>query len=108
MKNAWVALLSSRKWWVGTLTVGAVIAATTLVALGKLPAAQLVPTIAAITATGMGVIGAIAWEDVASKASQNAPGPSGKGPGRPDSEDAPESGPGAGNEANGAYPPSHS
>lgn len=57
-------LLASRKIWVGTMTVIAIAAATTLVALGKLPASELTTTIAGLTAVGLGVIGSIAWEDV--------------------------------------------
>jgi hypothetical protein len=63
MLKTWSALLSSRKFWTGTITVAAVIGAVALRATGKIPADALVPTIVAITATALGVIGGIAWED---------------------------------------------
>lgn len=64
MKNALIALLSSRKTWVGLLTVFSVVGAVVLRALDKLPADALVPTIGAISSIGLGIIGSIAWEDV--------------------------------------------
>jgi hypothetical protein len=59
------ALATSRKAWVGTMTVMAIACSTVLVAMGKVEASQLTAMIAGITATGMTVIGAIAWEDTA-------------------------------------------
>lgn len=70
MKNAWLALLSSRKTWVGLLTVASVVGAVVLRALDKLPAEALVPTIGAISSVGLGIIGSIAWEDSAAKGSK--------------------------------------
>ena len=69
MKNAWIALLSSRKWWTGFLTISAIATATFLVHAKMLETAQLVPTIGAITAIGISVIGSIAWEDSSAKKS---------------------------------------
>jgi hypothetical protein len=43
------------------------VCAVVLEALGKIPPSALVATIAAITSTGLGVIGSIAWEDSATK-----------------------------------------
>lgn len=67
MKETFITLLASRKFWVGTLTVVAVAAATTLRALNLIPSDALIPTITAITATGLGFIGATAAEDAAKK-----------------------------------------
>jgi len=67
MLNSWKLLLQSRKFWVGTITVLAVFASVYLRAAGKIPADALIPTIAAITSTALGLIGGIAWEDVANK-----------------------------------------
>jgi hypothetical protein len=67
VKDTVVALLSSRKFYVGTLTIIAVIAAVVMVVLGKIPPEHLTVTIGAITATGITVIGSIAWEDGAAK-----------------------------------------
>jgi len=67
MVDTWKALLSSRKFWVGTVSVAAIAAAVTLVSLGKLPESALLPTISAITTMGLSVIGSIAWEDAAAK-----------------------------------------
>lgn len=67
MLAAWSALFSSRKFWVGTITVAAVIGAVVLRALDKVPADALVPTITAMTAAALGVIGSIAWEDTSKK-----------------------------------------
>ena len=67
MLDTMKALASSRKFWVGTITVLAIAGAVLLVALGKLDAAQLTATIAGITAVGITVIGSIAWEDTAEK-----------------------------------------
>lgn len=62
MKDTLVSLLSSRKFWVGTLTVGSVFASTILVALKIIPESALIPTITAVTATGMTFITATAFE----------------------------------------------
>ena len=67
MKNAWSLLLASRKFWMGLLTIVAVVSSVVLRALDKIPADALLPTISAITAVGLGIIGSIAWEDAASK-----------------------------------------
>ena len=67
--NTVVALLSSRKFWVGLLTIAATVGAVVLRVTDKIPSDALVPTIVAITATGLGVIGSIAWEDAALKGS---------------------------------------
>ena len=72
MKDAVVALLSSRKFFVGTITVLAVISAVVLRALDKIPADALVPTIVSLTAVALGVIGTIAWEDTASAQAASA------------------------------------
>ncbi len=65
MIDSWKALFASRKFWIGTLTIIAIIAAVLLVSLGKIDSASLVPTIVSITTTGVAVIGTIAWEDTA-------------------------------------------
>ncbi len=64
MNTTLVALLNSRKWWVGTMSVAAVFAAVLLRSLQLIPADALIPTIAAITTTGLGFIGSTAWENV--------------------------------------------
>lgn len=66
------ALLTSRKFWTGTLSMAAVFAAVLLRSLNLIPADALIPTIVAITTTALGFIGATAWEDVADKKA-NAP-----------------------------------
>lgn len=70
------ALLGSRKFWVGTLTIAATVGAVVLRVVDKIPADALVPTIAAITATGLTVIGSIAWEDAAAKGAGGGGAPS--------------------------------
>ncbi len=67
MNDTLTALLSSRKFWVGTLSLAGVAAAVTLRALGLIPADALVPTIVAVTTTALGFIGATAYEDAAEK-----------------------------------------
>jgi hypothetical protein len=67
MMNAWTALFASRKFWIGTLSVVSVIGAVVLVAMGKVDKDHLVPTITAISAIGVTLIGSIAWEDSAQK-----------------------------------------
>ena len=67
MTNAWALLFGSRKFWTATLTVLAVLGAVVLRALDKIPADALLPTIGALTSTGLGLVGAIAWEDAAAK-----------------------------------------
>lgn len=59
-----VALLTSRKFWVGTISVGAVFASVLLVVLKIIPQEALIPTISSITAMGMTYITAVAWENV--------------------------------------------
>jgi len=73
--NTLTALLTSRKFWIGTMSVAATLGAVLLRALNKIPADALVPTMAAITATGLGVIGSIAWEDAASKGAGGSAAP---------------------------------
>ncbi len=72
MKDTLAALLSSRKFWVGTISMAAVFAAVFLRSLQLIPADALIPTIVAITTTGLGFVGATSWEDVATK-NANAP-----------------------------------
>lgn len=69
MKQTWQTLLSSRKFWVGTITVAAVLGAVFLRSTGKIPADALIPTVTSLTAVAMSVIGSIAWEDAATSAS---------------------------------------
>jgi hypothetical protein len=64
MKDTLVLLLSSRKFWVGFLTISAVFAAVFLRSMNMITAEALVPTIIAITSTGLGFIGSVAWESV--------------------------------------------
>lgn len=66
-----VLLFQSRKFYVGMLTILAVIASVALVMFGKVDISALVPTISAITTVGIASIGAIAWEDT-TKAKANA------------------------------------
>ncbi len=47
------------------MSVAAVFAAVLLRSLQLIPADALVPTIVAITTTGLGFIGSVAWEDAA-------------------------------------------
>jgi hypothetical protein len=70
-----MTLFSSRKFWIGTLTIAATLGAVFLRATGKLPADALVPTIGAITSVGLSVIGSIAWEDSASKGAGGSAAP---------------------------------
>lgn len=56
-------LLASRKFWVGSLSLAATFGVVLLRALDKIPADAMIPTMAAITATGLGVVSSIAWED---------------------------------------------
>ena len=72
MIQTWKLLLSSRKFWIGSITVFAIAAASALVALGKLSHDQLTPTIAGITSVGIAAIGSIAWEDT-TKAKSDSP-----------------------------------
>jgi hypothetical protein len=78
MVNTFSALLSSRKFWVGTLTVIATLGAVLLRSLDKIPADALLPTIGAVTTLGLGVIGSIAWEDAALKTALPPPPPFGE------------------------------
>lgn len=68
VKGTWQALLSSRKFWVGTITVAAVLGAVALRATGKIPADALVATVTSLTTVAMSVIGSIAWEDASASA----------------------------------------
>ncbi len=63
MISTWALLINSRKFWIGGVTLLAIAGAITLVALGKLSEASLVPTMTAITGLGITIIGSIAWED---------------------------------------------
>lgn len=74
MLKAWSVLFSSRKFWVGTISVLAIVLAVLLRTLDKIPADALIPTISSITTLGLGVIGSIAWEDN-HKPSPPAPNP---------------------------------
>ncbi len=58
-------LASSRKIWVGGLTVVTIAGGILLVALGKLESSMLLPITTALTALGVTTIGSIAWEDAA-------------------------------------------
>ena len=63
MIATWVLLFQSRKFWIASITILAIVGAVALVGLGKVDAAHLTTTIAAITTVGISVIGSIAWED---------------------------------------------
>ncbi len=76
MNQALVGLLQSRKFWTGSISMAAVFAAVILCALKLIPESSLIPTISAITATGLGFIGATAWEDVADKKANTPAAPS--------------------------------
>lgn len=72
------ALLNSRKWWVGSLTILATFGVLALRALDKIPADAMGMTMATLTTIGLGVIGSIAWEDTTAKkadATRAAPAP---------------------------------
>ncbi len=61
-------LLSSRKFWVGAISLAAVFGAVLLRSMKLIDSEALVPTISAITATGLGYIGSTAYEDAAKNA----------------------------------------
>jgi hypothetical protein len=63
MIATWLLLFQSRKFWVASVTILAIVSAVALVVAGKVDAAHLTTTIAAITTVGISVIGSIAWED---------------------------------------------
>jgi uncharacterized membrane protein len=65
--NTFSALMQSRKFWVASITVLAIIAATVAMAMGKIAPAGFVPFVASVTTIGLGTIGSIAWEDSAQK-----------------------------------------
>jgi len=65
--NDTFSIFSSRKFWVGTVSVAAVFASVLLVALKIIPESSLIPTISAITATSLGFMGTTAWVDAASQ-----------------------------------------
>lgn len=67
MKDTMVSLFNSRKFWTGTISMAAVFAAVFLRSLNLIPGDALIPTIVAITTTGLGFIATTAWEDVADK-----------------------------------------
>lgn len=58
------ALLQSRKFWIGFLSVAAVFAAVFLRSMNLIPADALIPTITAITAAGVTGVSAIVVESV--------------------------------------------
>ena len=70
MTNAWLLLLASRKFWMAVTSMIAMTGVVVLRALDKIPTDAMVPMLGAITATGLGVITSIAWEDAAGKKSQ--------------------------------------
>lgn len=63
MKDTIVALLNSRKFFVGAISLTAVFGSVLLRALNLIPQDALVPTISAITATGLGFMASQAHED---------------------------------------------
>lgn len=63
MISTFGALMQSRKFWVGTITVLAMVGAVVLRVTGKIGPSDLLPTILGLSATGSTLIGAIAWED---------------------------------------------
>lgn len=65
--NTLLALTSSRKFWLGTITVAAIVGAVVMRVTGKIESSDLGPTIAGISSVAMMVIGSIAWEDTAAK-----------------------------------------
>lgn len=72
MIATWGLLLQSRKFWIGAITIAAILGAVGLVALGKLDQSALVTTISAIAGLGIATIGSIAWEDTAKTAANSA------------------------------------
>jgi hypothetical protein len=68
MLQAFGALLQSRKFWVGTLTIAAVLAGAVGFEKGYITSATaFVAFVVSVTTTGLGVIGGIAGEDMAQK-----------------------------------------
>jgi hypothetical protein len=65
------ALASSRKVWVGIVTLCAIAGAITLRIFDKIPSDAIVPTIYAISGVGLTLIGGIAYEDAAEKGAPN-------------------------------------
>ena len=57
------ALFTSRKFWLGTATVAAMLGGVALRIAGKIEASDLIATISGLAVVGTGAIGAIAWED---------------------------------------------
>lgn len=67
MTTTWSALMSSRKFWIGALTLAAIASATAMVIAKVIPTTEFLGTITAITAVGGVSINAIAKEDAAQK-----------------------------------------
>ena len=67
MLQTFATLAQSRKFWVGTLTIAAVVAGTVALAKGMITTAGFVPFVSSVTAVGLASIGSIAWEDSAKK-----------------------------------------
>jgi phosphate/sulfate permease len=63
--HPFVALLGSRKFYVGMMALLATAGAITLRVFDKIPADTLTATILSINGVGVALIGAIAWEDTA-------------------------------------------
>lgn len=63
MNAALAALLQSRKFWVGMLTIVSLLVSLVLCVMGKVPVSELGTYAMSIASIGMSVIGSIAWID---------------------------------------------
>ena len=72
-----LSILNSRKFFVGTISVVAIIAASTLRALDKIPQDALFATVTGLIVVGTAVILGTAWEDSSAKGAggKDAPPP---------------------------------
>ncbi len=75
MLKTWSTLLASRKMWVGLLTIVSVLGSLYLRAKDLIPSDAMVPTILSFSATGLSIIGSIAWEDASAKGAGGADAP---------------------------------
>lgn len=64
MFAAWIALLSSRKFWVGMIALAGTVGAVVLVATKTLETGPALMLVGSATGIGMSLIASIAWEDV--------------------------------------------
>jgi hypothetical protein len=72
MKDAALAMLSSRKFWAGFLTIAAIVAAEVLVKLGKMGPGEVGTFVAGVSAVGASYILGTAHEDAMEKRAAGA------------------------------------